>query len=66
MSGRHGKQGVKIMSNNIEGKVVVITGASSGLGEATARLLSTQGASVVLGARRTGRRYRTVVPKRNQ
>ena len=36
------------MSNNIEGKVVVITGASSGLGEATARLLSAQGASVVL------------------
>jgi NADP-dependent 3-hydroxy acid dehydrogenase YdfG len=29
------------MSNNIEGKVVVITGASSGLGEATARHLST-------------------------
>ncbi len=28
------------MSNNIEGKVVVITGASSGLGEAAARLLS--------------------------
>jgi NADP-dependent 3-hydroxy acid dehydrogenase YdfG len=43
------------MSNNIEGKVVVITGASSGLGEATARLLSAQGASVVLGARRTDR-----------
>ena len=43
--------GVKIMSKNIEGKVVVITGASSGLGEATARLLSAQGASVVLGAR---------------
>jgi NADP-dependent 3-hydroxy acid dehydrogenase YdfG len=40
------------MSNNIEGKVVVITGASSGLGEATARLLSAQGARVVLGARR--------------
>ena len=40
------------MSNNIEGKVVVITGASSGLGEATARLLSAEGASVVLGARR--------------
>ncbi len=40
------------MSKNIEGKVVVITGASSGLGEATARLLSAQGASVVLGARR--------------
>jgi NADP-dependent 3-hydroxy acid dehydrogenase YdfG len=43
------------MSNNIEGKIVVITGASSGLGEATARLLSAQGASVVLGARRVDR-----------
>ena len=43
------------MSKNIEGKVVVITGASSGLGEATARLLSAQGASVVLGARRVDR-----------
>lgn len=42
-------------NNNIEGKVVVITGASSGLGEATARLLSAEGASVVLGARRAGR-----------
>ena len=41
-----------MMSKNIEGKVVVITGASSGLGEATARLLCVQGASVVLGARR--------------
>jgi NADP-dependent 3-hydroxy acid dehydrogenase YdfG len=43
------------MSNNIKGKVVVVTGASSGLGEATARLLSAQGASVVLGARRVDR-----------
>jgi len=43
------------MSNNIKGKVVVITGASSGLGEATARFLSAQGASVVLGARRVER-----------
>jgi NADP-dependent 3-hydroxy acid dehydrogenase YdfG len=43
------------MGNNIEGKVVVITGASSGLGEATARLLSARGASVVLGARRAER-----------
>ncbi len=43
------------MSNNIEGKVVVITGASSGLGEATARLLSAEGANVVLGARRGDR-----------
>jgi NADP-dependent 3-hydroxy acid dehydrogenase YdfG len=44
------------MSENIEGKVVVLTGASSGLGEATARLLSAQGASVVLGARRCRRK----------
>jgi len=43
------------MDNNIAGKVVVITGASSGLGEATARLLSAEGASVVLGARRVDR-----------
>src|SRR5262249_49673705 len=42
-------------SENIEGKVVVITGASSGLGEATARLLAAEGASVVLGARRVER-----------
>jgi len=42
-------------SNNIEGKVVVITGASSGLGEATARHLSEQGVTVVLGARRVDR-----------
>ena len=43
------------MGSNIEGKVVVITGASSGLGEATARMLSAQGATVVLGARRVER-----------
>jgi NADP-dependent 3-hydroxy acid dehydrogenase YdfG len=46
-------KGAEIMSKNIEGKVVVITGASSGLGEATARHLAALGASVVLGARRT-------------
>ncbi|MBA1272506.1 SDR family oxidoreductase [Stutzerimonas azotifigens] len=43
------------MSNRIEGKVVVITGASSGLGESTARHLSSLGATVVLGARRKER-----------
>ncbi|MGC4252093.1 MAG: SDR family oxidoreductase [Sphingobium sp.] len=41
--------------NNIRNKVVVITGGSSGLGEATAKHLSRQGAIVVLGARRIGR-----------
>src|SRR5512138_2556820 len=40
---------------NITGKVVVITGASSGLGEATARHLAERGATVVLGARRAER-----------
>lgn len=43
------------MYENIDKKVVVITGASSGLGEATARLLSQHGARVVLGARRLDR-----------
>lgn len=39
----------------INEKVVLITGASSGIGEATARLLGRRGARVVLGARRTER-----------
>ena len=39
----------------IAGKVVVITGASSGIGEATADVLATRGATVVLGARRMDR-----------
>ncbi len=43
------------MASNIAGKVVVITGASSGLGEAAARHLSADGACVVLGARRVDR-----------
>ncbi|TDE56566.1 SDR family oxidoreductase [Nonomuraea mesophila] len=39
----------------IMGRVVAITGASSGIGEATAHLLAERGAAVVLGARRTDR-----------
>jgi NADP-dependent 3-hydroxy acid dehydrogenase YdfG len=39
----------------IEGRVVAITGASSGIGEATARLLAERGARVVLAARRVER-----------
>ena len=38
--------------SRIAGKVVAITGASSGIGEATARVLGERGAKVVLGARR--------------
>ncbi len=38
--------------SRIAGKVVAVTGASSGIGEATVRLLASRGASVVLGARR--------------
>jgi NADP-dependent 3-hydroxy acid dehydrogenase YdfG len=41
--------------SNIADKVVVITGASSGIGESTARLLAGNGAKVVLGARRKDR-----------
>ncbi|CAN7425129.1 SDR family oxidoreductase [Mesorhizobium sp. LjRoot246] len=43
------------MTENIKDKVVVITGASSGLGEAAARLLAKEGAKLVLGARRLDR-----------
>ncbi|AFM17581.1 short-chain alcohol dehydrogenase [Mycolicibacterium chubuense NBB4] len=42
-------------TDGIEGKVVAITGASSGIGEATARLLAARGARVLLGARRADR-----------
>lgn len=44
-----------VMSELIKGKVIVITGASSGLGEATARHLSQHGVKLVLGARRIDR-----------
>jgi NADP-dependent 3-hydroxy acid dehydrogenase YdfG len=44
-----------VATSNIADKVVVITGASSGLGESTARYLARCGAKVVLGARRKDR-----------
>ncbi|MCX5572112.1 SDR family oxidoreductase [Kaistia nematophila] len=43
------------MTQNIANKVVVITGASSGLGEAAARQLASHGAKLMLGARRVDR-----------
>jgi NADP-dependent 3-hydroxy acid dehydrogenase YdfG len=51
---------IPLMNNGIADKVVVITGASSGLGEAAARHLAACGASVALGARRTERMERIV------
>jgi len=42
-------------TSNIADKVVVITGASSGIGESTAKHLARHGAKVVLGARRKDR-----------
>ena len=41
--------------NNVENKVIIITGASSGIGEETARVLAANGAKVVLSARREDR-----------
>ena len=47
-------KGIK-MNSNIAGKVIVITGASSGMGEAAARHLAAQGASIIAVARRADR-----------
>jgi len=48
------KKPMQVMMPDID-KVVVVTGASSGIGESTARLLARHGAKVVLGARRKDR-----------
>ena len=53
------------MNASIAGKVVVITGASSGIGEATAKLLAAEGALVSLGARRKERLERLAGEIRN-
>jgi glutaconate CoA-transferase, subunit A len=41
------------MEKILKGKVAVVTGASNGIGEATARTLAGRGAAVVLAARRS-------------
>lgn len=50
----------------VASKVVLITGASSGIGEATARMLAAKGAKVVLGARRTDRLQKIVAEIRER
>ncbi len=51
---------------SLSNKVVVITGASSGIGEATAKLLAQNGAKVILGARRTEKLAKIVEAIRSQ
>lgn len=52
--------------SNVKNKVIAITGASSGIGEATAKLLAKNGAKVVLGARRTEKLAEIVAKIRNE
>lgn len=54
-----------IKLENLNSKVIIITGASSGIGEATAKLLAQNGAKLVLGARRE-ERLQTIVKEIEQ
>lgn len=46
---------------NVEGKVVIITGASSGIGRASAELLAVNGAKVILSARRESKLKKSLI-----
>ena len=54
-SGETGSVGTQTNSNPLDGRVGIITGASSGIGRAVARALAAEGAAVVLAARRMER-----------
>lgn len=54
------------MKQSIRHKVVVITGASSGIGEATARRLAREGAQLMIGARRKSRLRELVIALENE
>jgi NAD(P)-dependent dehydrogenase (short-subunit alcohol dehydrogenase family) len=50
---------------NLDGKIVVVTGGSSGIGTETARVLAAAGAHAIVGARDTGKAERTLAGGRN-